>query len=56
MVGDVELEEACCRVYNDWMIEFCSAAPQRLWGLAMIALWNIEHAAQEQSRWAAGTE
>jgi hypothetical protein len=29
VTGDVELEEACCRVYNDWMIEFCSAAPQR---------------------------
>ena len=24
VVGDVELEEACCRVYNDWMIEFCT--------------------------------
>ena len=29
VVGDPALEEACCRVYNDWMIEFCSAAPQR---------------------------
>jgi len=50
VVGDVELEEACCRAYNDWMIEFCSAAPQRLWGLAMISLWNIEHAVQELKR------
>jgi predicted TIM-barrel fold metal-dependent hydrolase len=50
VTGDVELEEACCRVYNDWMIEFCSAAPQRLWGLAMISLWNIEHAVQELER------
>jgi len=50
VTGDPELEEACCRVYNDWLIEFCSAAPQRLWGLAMISLWNIEHAAQELER------
>jgi predicted TIM-barrel fold metal-dependent hydrolase len=50
VTGDPELEEACCRVYNDWMIEFCSAAPQRLWGLAMISLWNIEHAVQELER------
>src|SRR3989454_7169172 len=50
VTGDVELEEACCRVYNDWLIEFCSAAPQRLWGLAMISLWNIEHAVQELER------
>jgi predicted TIM-barrel fold metal-dependent hydrolase len=50
VTGDPELEEACCRVYNDWMIEFCSAAPQRLWGLATISLWNIEHAVQELER------
>jgi predicted TIM-barrel fold metal-dependent hydrolase len=50
VTGDPELEEACCRVYNDWMIEFCSAAPQRLWGLAMISLWNVEHAVQELER------
>src|SRR5262245_57708062 len=24
LTGDVELEEALVRVYNDWMIEFCS--------------------------------
>ena len=50
VMGDVELEEACCRAYNDWMIEFCSVAPQRFWGLAMISLWNIEHAVQELER------
>jgi predicted TIM-barrel fold metal-dependent hydrolase len=49
-VGDTELEEACCRAYNDWMIEFCSVAPQRFWGLALISLWNIEHAATELER------
>jgi uncharacterized protein len=49
-VGDTELEEACCRAYNDWMIEFCSVAPQRFWGLALISLWNIEHAVKELER------
>jgi predicted TIM-barrel fold metal-dependent hydrolase len=49
-VGDTELEEACCRAYNDWMIEFCSTAPQRFWGLALISLWNIEHAVKELER------
>src|SRR5712692_6160840 len=29
-VGDVELEEACIRVYNDWLADFCSVSPQRL--------------------------
>jgi predicted TIM-barrel fold metal-dependent hydrolase len=50
VTGDPEFEEGCCRAYNDWLIEFCSAAPQRLWGLAMISLWNIEHAARELER------
>jgi hypothetical protein len=27
LIGDPELEEACCRVYNHWMIEFCSVGP-----------------------------
>jgi predicted TIM-barrel fold metal-dependent hydrolase len=50
LVGDVELEEACIRVYNDWMIDFCSVAPDRFWGLAMISLWNVDHAVQELER------
>lgn len=47
---DVELEEACARAYNDWMIEFCSVAPHRFWGLAMMSLWNIDHAIKELDR------
>jgi predicted TIM-barrel fold metal-dependent hydrolase len=48
--GDVELEEACVRVYNDWMIEFCAVAPERFWGLGLISLWNIDHAVKELER------
>jgi predicted TIM-barrel fold metal-dependent hydrolase len=49
-VEEVELEQACCRAYNDWMIEFCSAAPQRFWGLGLISLWDIGHAVKELER------
>jgi len=49
-VNDVELEEACTRVYNDWMIEYCSAAPDRLWGQGIITMWNVDHAVQELER------
>ena len=49
-LGDAELEEACVRVYNDWMIEFCSVAPQRLWGLAMASLHDIDGAVKELER------
>jgi len=50
VAGDPDLEEACCRAYNDWLIEFCAVAPHRFWGLAMISLWNIERAVAELER------
>ena len=49
-LGDPELEEACIRVYNDWMIEFCSVAPERFWGSAMVSLHNIDNAVKELER------
>src|ERR1700749_2708513 len=33
---DPELREACYRVYNDWLLEFCAAAPDRLIGVPML--------------------
>ena len=47
---DPELAEDSARVYNDWMIEYCQEAPDRLWGQAMIMLWNIEDAILEMER------
>ena len=47
---DPELAEASGRVYNDWIIEFCQEAPDRLWGQAMIFLWDIENAVLELER------
>ncbi|MPZ14207.1 MAG: amidohydrolase family protein [Chloroflexi bacterium] len=47
---DPDLAKACERVYNDWMIEFCQAAPDRLWGQAFIGLWDIDYAIQEMQR------
>jgi len=47
---DVELIEACACAYNDWMAEYCSAAPDRLWGQAMIPLFNIDYAIKELDR------
>jgi predicted TIM-barrel fold metal-dependent hydrolase len=45
-----EAAEACARVYNDWMIEFCQEAPDRLWGQAEITLWDIDSAIKELDR------
>ena len=33
---DPALREACYSVYNDWLLDFCSAAPDRLIGVPML--------------------
>jgi predicted TIM-barrel fold metal-dependent hydrolase len=48
--GDLDLEEACVRVYNDFLIDFCKVAPERLWGLGQISLYDIDHAIAELER------
>ena len=34
---DAGLQRACFRVYNDWLAAYCSYAPKRLKGLALIS-------------------
>jgi predicted TIM-barrel fold metal-dependent hydrolase len=33
---DPVLRQACYRVYNDWLLDFCKAAPERLIGVPML--------------------
>jgi predicted TIM-barrel fold metal-dependent hydrolase len=47
---DAGLQEACLRVYNDWLIEYCACSPSRLYGVAMIPSYNIDHAVAELER------
>jgi predicted TIM-barrel fold metal-dependent hydrolase len=47
---DPELAAAHERVYNDWLIDYCSVAPERLWGLAALSLWDIDYAIAELQR------
>jgi len=35
-VEDPALRTACLQAYNDWLIEFCSFAPRRLLGAAIL--------------------
>jgi predicted TIM-barrel fold metal-dependent hydrolase len=49
-LDDRELEAACCRVYNDWLIDYCSAAPERLIGIAMLSMYDIDDAVKELER------
>ena len=47
---DAQLQEACFRVYNDWLIEYCSHSPDRLFGIAAISTYRIDQAIQEAER------
>jgi predicted TIM-barrel fold metal-dependent hydrolase len=43
----------CCRVYNDWLLEFCSFAPQVLKPVALVSLHDLDLAIHEVRRTAA---
>lgn len=47
---DAELQQACFQVYNDWLVEYCTAVPNRLFGIAAISAYNIELAVKEITR------
>ena len=49
-LDDPELERDCARVYNDWIIDYCRAAPDRLIGLAMLRMYDVETGS---TRWSA---
>ena len=47
---DAELQQACFRAYNDWLIEYCRVAPARLIGIAAISVYDIDRAVTELER------
>lgn len=49
-VEDAALAAAIARAYNDWLTDYCSAAPERLFAAAMVPLQDVELAAQEIGR------
>jgi uncharacterized protein len=53
-IEDPLLGEACCRVYNDWLADYCRAAPERLIGVAAVPMQDGRAAARELQR-ACGT-
>ena len=46
-IKDAGFQRACFQVYNDWLAEFCSHAPDRLKGLALISLYDPKQAAED---------
>jgi predicted TIM-barrel fold metal-dependent hydrolase len=49
-IDDVNLKWALLRAYNDWLVEFCAAHPNRYKGVAMVANDDPVIAAQELRR------
>ena len=49
-IKDAAFQEALFRTYNDWLIDYCSKVPDRLYGIAMISMYNVEHAIAEMDR------
>ena len=49
-VRDPDVAYALARAYNDWIIEFCKAAPQRLFAAGILPLQNMDFALEELRR------
>ena len=50
ILQDVKLQEACFRIYNDWIADYCSADSNRLAGIATLSTWDIPAAVRELER------
>ena len=49
-IDDVPLVAALCRAYNDWLADYCRAAPSRLVGVAVLPLAAVDEAIRELER------
>jgi predicted TIM-barrel fold metal-dependent hydrolase len=47
---DASLQRACFRAYNDWLADYCSPDPNRLVGVPLLAVYDIEDAIAELHR------
>jgi predicted TIM-barrel fold metal-dependent hydrolase len=49
-VEEADLFGAACRAYNNWMRDYCAAAPNRLYGVGVVPLQDIDAAIVEMRR------
>jgi predicted TIM-barrel fold metal-dependent hydrolase len=49
-LDDHEYRHACFLAYNDWLAEHCAGAPNRLFGVAMIATDDVDRGVAELER------
>jgi predicted TIM-barrel fold metal-dependent hydrolase len=46
-IHDPQLAAAVCRAYNRWLADYCSAYPDRLFGVAMLPMQDVDLAVAE---------
>ena len=51
--NEPELALECCRAYNDFLTEWCSADPKRLLAQTSLPLWDVQECVKEIERCAA---
>jgi predicted TIM-barrel fold metal-dependent hydrolase len=49
-IPDLDFRAACFRAFNDWLADFCRAAPRRLFGVAMVPTDSVPRAVEEVER------
>ncbi|MEZ5236174.1 MAG: amidohydrolase family protein [Acidimicrobiales bacterium] len=49
-IPDRDVLDAVFERHNDWVVDYCSAAPERLVGIGCLGLPDIEHALKEMKR------
>ena len=49
-VADPALMAALCRAYNDWLADYCRRAPERLIGIALLPLVDVDGSVRELER------
>jgi predicted TIM-barrel fold metal-dependent hydrolase len=47
---DIEFVTECIRAYNDWVSDFCAAAPTRLFAMGAVPLQDVDRAIDEAHR------
>jgi predicted TIM-barrel fold metal-dependent hydrolase len=50
-IKEAALQEAAFHTYNEWLVEMCSQSPQRLKGLALISIYNVDNAVKALQYW-----
>jgi uncharacterized protein len=48
-IHDPELAAATCRAYNRWLADYCSPYPDRLFGVAMLPMQDVDQAIREMT-------